>query len=173
MAIVRRCARSRKDFGSGVERRGCRSRYATIPGEFIFMMPLIFMGLGLGMLFLVMANKNGRTRLDAPIDLGNALPAGDWGLGHVQRMRLQTSAEGRLLPAQGDKGDLWILATFEPPEGGRFPGRAPGKLIVALLDQDPRVFVNFFDAPSGRTEFRVSTEPGGNLARLRRMWSLA
>jgi hypothetical protein len=127
------------------------------------MFPLLLSLSALGVGWFLFGRKSssspglGETSLDQPVQFRpGTIPAGKWGRGRVTR-------------EQGG-GATWVVATFPFQQAG-----LTDSLVVAAVETDPRVFVNFIIKANGaREELRVET--GGaplDPNAVRKVWGLA
>jgi hypothetical protein len=127
------------------------------------MFPLLLSLSALGVGWYLFGRKSssspalGETSLDQPVQFRpGTIPAGKWGRGRVTR---ETS-----------DGLTWVVATFPFQQAG-----LTDSLVVAAVEADPRVFVNFIIRANGtREEKRIET--GGapvDKNAIRKVWGLA
>lgn len=126
------------------------------------MWPTIFgIGVALGVGWLLFGRPKGSgagpTTLDTPVQfLPGTIPPGDWGRGHVTR--------------EQSAGLTWVVATFPFQQAG-----LTDSLVVAAVENNPRIFVNFIIRANGqREEMRVVTgDAPVDANEIRKAWGLA
>lgn len=108
---------------------------------------------GLGAVVILAVSRHNQTHLDAPVSFPEgAIPAGDWGLGHVTREQAGKIA--------------WVVASFPPKtltaqRGSEAPVEHTVRLVVAAAEPSPALNLSFFVLPTGkRLLIKLNFPPG-------------